>query len=305
MSFITPLFLIAISAALLPVLFHFVRKMKAKQVPFGSLMFLKATPKELIKRRRLRDLLLMALRAAIFGLLAFVFARPFIPQDRLPFVTQRQDESVVILIDHSYSMQVGDLFERAKQEVLSRLDAAGSNDEFSLIAFGDDARQLTPLTGDLALHRTVATELTVGNRPTDFYNPLRLAAEILKDARHDDRTIVLISDYQRGGFAGRKRAVELVEQRVSACEVRIAAVGEIPNRRKSAGEPVCLHGWLCSGSRKLSGLIGTALALDCSDEASLGLLFVDAEERRVGKGAEDPLDFAGLDLEGDEAPFST
>ncbi len=202
MSFITPLFLIGISAALLPVLFHFVRKMKAKQVPFGSLMFLKATPKELIKRRRLRDLLLMALRAAIFGLLAFAFARPFIPQESLPFVAQRQDQSVVILIDHSYSMQVGDLFERAREEVLTRLDAAGSNDEFSLIAFGDDVRQLTPLSRDLALHRAVATELTVGNRPTDFYNPLRLATEVLKDARHDDRAIVFISDFQRGGFTG-------------------------------------------------------------------------------------------------------
>ena len=202
MSFINTFFLLGISAALLPVLFHFVRKMKANQVQFGSLMFLKATPKELIKRRRLRDLLLMALRAAIFGLLAFAFARPFIPQESLPFVAQRQDQSVVILIDQSYSMQVGDLFERARQEVLGRLDAAGSNDEFSLIAFGDDARQLTPLSRDLALHRAVAAELSVGNRPTDFYNPLRLAAEILQDARHDDRTIVFISDFQLGGFAG-------------------------------------------------------------------------------------------------------
>ena len=101
MSFINTFFLFAISAALLPVLFHFVRKMKAKKVPFGSLMFLKATPKELIKKRRLRDLLLMALRAAIFGLLAFAFARPFIPKDRIPFLAQRQDQSVVILIDRS------------------------------------------------------------------------------------------------------------------------------------------------------------------------------------------------------------
>ena len=202
MSFINTFFLFAISAAVLPVLFHFVRKMKAKKVPFGSLMFLKATPKELIKKRRLRDLLLMALRAAIFGLLAFAFARPFIPKDRIPFISQRQDQSVVILIDRSYSMQVGDLFERARQEVLDRLDAAGRNDEFSLIAFADDVQQLTPLTRDLSLHRGVVSTLELSNRPTDFYNPLRLAAEVLRDARHDDRTLVLISDFQRNGFAG-------------------------------------------------------------------------------------------------------
>ena len=224
MSFITPLFLIAVSAALLPVLFHFVRKMKAKQVPFGSLMFLKATPKELIKRRRLRDLLLMAMRAAIFGLLAFAFARPFIPKESLPFVSQRQDESVVILIDQSYSMQVGDLFERTRQEVLSRLDAAGSDDEFSLIAFGDDTRQLTPLSDDLALHRAVVAELTAGNRPTDYYNPLRLAAEVLTDARHDARTIVLISDFQRSGFTGSLENWEL-DDAIAFVPVKIAADG--------------------------------------------------------------------------------
>lgn len=227
MSFINAFFLFGISAALLPVLFHFVRKMKAKKVPFGSLMFLKATPKELIKKRRLRDLLLMALRAAIFGLLAVAFARPFLPQERIPFISQRQDQSVVILIDRSYSMQVDDLFERAKQEVLDRLDAAGSNDEFSLIAFADDAQQLTPLSSDLALHRGVVGTLDVSNRPTDFYNPLRLASEILKDARHDARTLVLISDYQRNGFAGSLENWRL-DANVAFVPVKIAP-GDVDN----------------------------------------------------------------------------
>ena len=222
MSFITPLFLIGLSAALLPVLFHFVRKMKVKQIPFGSLMFLKATPKELIKRRRLRDLLLMALRAAVFALLAFAFARPFIPQDRLPFLAQQQEQSVVILIDDSYSMQVGDLFERARQAVRDRLDAAAGNDEFALIAFGGDARQLTPLSTDLALHRNVLEGLTAGNQATDFYNPLRLAAEVLQDARHDDRTIVFISDFQRNGWTGSLENWELDDD-IAFVPVKIAA----------------------------------------------------------------------------------
>ncbi len=227
MSFINAFFLVGLSAALLPVLFHFVRKMKAKQVPFGSLMFLKATPKELIKRRRLRDLLLMALRASIFALLAFAFARPFIPQESLPFVSQQQDQSIVVLIDHSYSMQAGDLFEQARQEVLNRLDAAGSDDEFSLIAFADDVQQLTPLSTDLALHRTIANELAVGNRPTDFYNPLRLAAEVLQDARHDDRTIVFISDFQRNGFSGSLENWDLDED-ITFVPVKLSA-GDLNN----------------------------------------------------------------------------
>lgn len=221
MSFINPIFLFAVGAALLPVLFHFVRKMKAKQVPFGSLMFLKATPKELIKKRRLRDLLLMALRAAIFGLLAFAFARPFIPQEQIPFIPQREDQSVVMLIDNSYSMQVGDLFERVRQEVRERLDAAAGNDEFSLIVFADDTRQLTPLSDDLSLHRSVIDGLDVSYRPTDYYNPLRMAAEVLQDARNDNRSIVLISDFQRNGFAGSLENWELDDD-ITFVPVKIA-----------------------------------------------------------------------------------
>ena len=247
MSFINGFFLFAISAALLPVLFHFVRKMKAKKVPFGSLMFLKATPKELIKKRRLRDLLLMALRAAIFGLLAFAFARPFIPQDQIPFIPQRQDQSVVILLDRSYSMQVGDVFERARQEVLDRLDAAGRNDEFSVIAFADDAQQLTPLSSDLALHRNVVGTLDLSYRPTDFYNPLRLAAEVLKDARYDDRTLVLISDFQRNGFAGSlenwtlDEDVAFVPVKIAPDEVHNAYVEEFDLTTKRTAEDVAVR----------------------------------------------------------------
>lgn len=190
-------------AALLPVLYHFVRKMKAKKVPFSSLMFLRATPKELIKRRRLRDILLMTIRAFIFALLALAFARPFIPQEQIPFISQRDDQSVVILLDNSYSMQYDDLFDQAKQEVLNRLEAGGNRDEFSIIAFSDVAQQVTALSQDRAVHRNVVENtIVISNRPTDFYEPLRLAEEVLKEAQHDDKTVVLISDFQRIGWTG-------------------------------------------------------------------------------------------------------
>ncbi len=246
-SFINPFFLFALGAAALPVLFHFVRKMRAKKVPFGSLMFLKATPKELIKKRRLRDLLLLAVRTAMFALLALAFARPFISQEKLPFLPQQDDQSVVILIDNSYSMQVGDVFERARQEVLRRLDEARPGDEFALVAFSDDAQQLTPLGDDLTLHRTLARSLAPSNRPTDFYTPLRLAAEILRDARHDDRAVVLVSDFQQGGWTGAldnwklDADVAFVPVKVAADAVDNAYVAAFNLTTKRAGSRVAVR----------------------------------------------------------------
>lgn len=247
MSFINPFFLIAISAAVLPVLFHFVRKMRAKKVPFGSLMFLKATPKELIKKRRLRDLLLLAIRAAMFVLLALAFARPFLPQEQLPFLPQREDQSVVLLIDNSYSMQAGDLLEQARQAALERLGAAEGNDEFAVIAFADDVQQLTPLDDDLALHRNVVEALEASYRATDFYNPLRRAAEILQDARHKNQTVVLISDFQRGGWTGAldnwklDNSITFVPVKIGGGEVNNAYVEAFDLTKKRTGSQVALR----------------------------------------------------------------
>lgn len=203
MSFINSFFLFALGAAALPVLFHLVRKMKAKKVAFSSLMFLKATPKELVRKRRLKDILLMAIRAGIFALLAFAFARPFIPEERIPFISQEQTQSVVFLIDASYSMQMDDAFEQARQAALDRITTAGPEDEFAVVAFSNEATQLTPLSSDREIHTSVLRNtLQVSNRTTDFYKPLRLAEEILQDARNEEKVVVLLSDLQRNGWTG-------------------------------------------------------------------------------------------------------
>lgn len=201
MSFITPFFLFAAVTAILPVLYHLIRKMRAKTVLFSSLMFIKATPKELIKRRRLRDLILMLTRAAILGLLAFAFARPFIPREKIPFISQDLDRSKVILLDNSYSLQYENVFDKAKNEAIKIIDASGPNDEISIVLFSDKTNQLSELSKDKNLHKSVlGRSVKVSNHPTVFYNPVKLAEEILKDATNPVIEIILISDFQSSGW---------------------------------------------------------------------------------------------------------
>jgi hypothetical protein len=202
-SFITPTFLFAAAAAVLPVIYHLIRKMRARKVKFSSLLFLKATPKALIKRRKLRDIVLLILRTCIFGLLALVFARPFFPQKSLPVVMQADDSSTVILLDVSYSMQYDDRLEKAKSEALKIIGDLNGLDEIAIVAFSDHAEQVAELSGDGTLLRSAVNgTVKASNRTTDFYQPLRLAAEILKNARHQRRSVVLISDFQKNGWSG-------------------------------------------------------------------------------------------------------
>ncbi len=219
MSFINTIFLFAIGAAAIPIILHFVRRMKAKRVAFSSLMFLSESPKQLVKKRRLRDLLLMAVRASMVALLALAFARPFLPPEFVPFTSRAENESVVLLLDTSFSMWAGAAadngapgitsdaavmaFAAAKAEALDRIESADASDEIAVVTFSDSPRQLTELDRDKSLHRAALGLVSEPDyRPTSFYEALRLADEILQDAQHEQRRVVLLSDLQQNGWPG-------------------------------------------------------------------------------------------------------
>ena len=248
MSFINPIFLFAASAALLPILYHLIRKIRARKVKFSSLLFLKATPKALIRKRRLRDLLLLVVRALILGLLALAFARPFIPRESIPLISQVQDKSVVILLDNSYSMQYRNFFERAKEEAVNRIDNAGSADEFAVVVFSEEPQQVSRLSDDIALHKNIVVNaVTVSNRITDLYKPLRLAEEILKDAKHNEQQIVLISDFQSNGWSSQfenwniEQNITFIPKKIAEEKVTNFYINRFTHNQKRIGEATAVQ----------------------------------------------------------------
>ena len=97
----------------MPVLVHLVRRTQARRVEFPSLMFLRRIEQKTIKKRKLRNLLLLALRCAALALLALAFARPYFTAHN-PQAAGTDRASSVILIDGSYSMRYANLFDRAQ-----------------------------------------------------------------------------------------------------------------------------------------------------------------------------------------------
>ena len=109
MGFLAPWFLAGLAAVGLPVWLHLLRKHKATPVPFSSLMFFERRTQSSIKHRRLRYLVLFALRALLFALLAVAFAHPYLPRTLLP--ASRSGEVTVFAIDNSLSMRAAGLLE--------------------------------------------------------------------------------------------------------------------------------------------------------------------------------------------------
>ena len=82
-------------------------------------MFFEQHTQSSIKHRRLRYLLLFALRTALILLIALAFAHPYIERKSLPF--QHTGEITVLAIDNSLSMRAGDRFDQAKQMAKSAI----------------------------------------------------------------------------------------------------------------------------------------------------------------------------------------
>lgn len=204
LAFLTPLFLYGALAALIPLLLHLIKRERAQKRVFSTLRFLKASPHEVIRQQKLRRLLLLLLRMAAFALLAAIFARPFIRDSARAAMIGPKPRAVAILLDTSYSMGLGGRLERAKQQALELIRSVHHGDQVVLIEFstqGHVLKELSPETGSLP--GAIASRVMLSHRATNYLEALRLADDHVNRSGFTDRTIFLISDFQKAGWEHR------------------------------------------------------------------------------------------------------
>src|SRR5689334_6257302 len=104
MGLLSPWFLAGIAALGVPIYLHLLRRHSTTPKPFSSLMFFERRTQSSIKHRRLRYLLLLALRLALLALIVFAFADPYINR---PAVSAKGGSLLLVVIDDSFSMRAG------------------------------------------------------------------------------------------------------------------------------------------------------------------------------------------------------
>ena len=202
MVFLTPLFLIGLLAALIPVAIHLIRREKPPKVMFSTIRFLKKTSKKLVLFQHLQQIALLLLRAAVIVLLVLAFARPLFNQS-VARLLDADPQSAVILLDLSMSMRWQDNFDQAKAEALAVVDRLSGGDEVGLIAFSGAAEVVRELdTEGGQLRELIESFGEPGFGSTRYYPNLRLADQMLEDSRYENRAIYLISDFQEVGLQG-------------------------------------------------------------------------------------------------------
>lgn len=104
MNFIHPAFLGALGALSIPLAIHFLRSRKLKQLELGTLRFVQEAMAETTRWQRLREWLLLLMRLLIIALAAFLFARPFLKQNKPPPGMEAGSEWICVL-DASASLR--------------------------------------------------------------------------------------------------------------------------------------------------------------------------------------------------------
>lgn len=200
MAFLAPIFLLGLLAAAIPIAIHLIRKEKPPKVPFSTLRFFKTTSRKQFLFQRLQQLLLMLLRAAVLGFIAFAFARPFVNESLSGFANVAP-RSVMVLLDNSMSMRYDDYADRAQEKVEDIINELRPGDEAGLIVFSENVVDVVGLTGEFDSLRTGLSQLNEESfGTTRYFPPLRLADEILAEGKFEEKTIYLVSDFYANGM---------------------------------------------------------------------------------------------------------
>ena len=199
MTFLTPLFLLGLAALAVPVLIHLTQRERTTVVEFPSLMFLRKIPYESVKRRRLRDLLLLALRAAALALIIAAFARPFLRGSEL-VASGGGAREVVVLLDRSYSMGAADTWARAQQAARQAVQSLTGLDRVSLVLFDSSTELVLRSSADVSRVVAEIDRAQPSAGATRYAPALKVASSVLAESSLPRKEAVLVSDFQRVGW---------------------------------------------------------------------------------------------------------
>jgi Aerotolerance regulator N-terminal/von Willebrand factor type A domain len=201
MSFLTPLFLVGLAGLAIPVILHLIQRERKNVVQFPSLMFLRRIPYQSVRRRRIRNWLLLLMRLAALALIVLAFARPFLRRAEIAAGASGARE-VVVLLDRSYSMGYGGKWPQALAAAQNAIQGLSSGDRGSVVLFSSSTEVALRSAPDKGRLLAAVSGVQPGSGATRFGPALKLAGSILSESALPRREAILISDFQRGGWQG-------------------------------------------------------------------------------------------------------
>lgn len=213
MIFLNPAVLFGLLAASIPVLIHLLNLKKLKKIEFSTLSFLKELQKNKIRKLKLKQWLLLALRVLIILFLVTAFARPTLKGFALGGTTSAAKTTAVFILDNTYSMSAvdanGSYFNQAKQAITELLQNLQEGDEAALVLVSDQGNEKIKPTLNLDEFSKQLKDAAVSYSSGTLNHSLIRAAEILGESRNFNKEIYLLSDFQKGRLSEEKSLPDL------------------------------------------------------------------------------------------------
>ena len=204
MSFLSPLILWALPAALIPWLINIWIRKTGRKIEFSNLYLIRKIKSQTLSQSNLRNSILTLLRCAIIFLLIFSYAGPI----KYGSATKKTRIDLAVLIDESYSMGYLEggktRFYWLIKSLSSLLKQMKPQDRTLLIPFSSDITvpmtYLSWASPEASLKNLSSLHLGYGT--TDFNFPLQKLKNLWPDSDTEKHIVLVLSDGAKHGFRG-------------------------------------------------------------------------------------------------------
>ncbi len=211
MGFFAPLFLLGALAIALPIWLHRLQTQSSDRQSFSSAMLLETTEERVHLQKKLKYLVLLALRIALLLMIALAFAKPFL--NRPPtLLTAGAAGTHLILVDTSVSMSRTGVFDQAIAVAGQVVDDVPPGALLQLLDVDDALHIGSSLSADKANHRAAVSRLKVSALRLDFGRAMA-AVDRLAESLPPPVTLYVISDFQDSAMP--VRFADVVPSRVT------------------------------------------------------------------------------------------
>jgi len=215
MTFLNPAILFGLLAASIPIIIHLLNLRKLKKIEFSTLQFLKELQKNKIRKIKIKQWLLLALRVLIILCIVTAFARPTLVGVSIGGTTSAAKTTAVFILDDTFSMSVvdqnGSYFNQVKETLKDLLKQFEEGDEFALVLASYQPDEIEMTSNRSKFGQTVDA-VTISHSSGKLNNAMIKAAQLIGDAKNFNKEIYLFTDFQKGRLALDNEITDLKEQ---------------------------------------------------------------------------------------------
>ena len=214
MIFLNPAILFGLLAASIPVIIHLFNLRKLKKIEFSTLAFLKELQKNKIRKIKLKQWILLALRVLIILFIVMAFARPALQSIQIGGTTSAAKTTAIFILDDTFSMSVvdqkGSYFNQSKEIISRVISQLQEGDEVGLILVSAPKME-NKLTSNLSEFIKNVEQLDLSYSSGDLNSTIVKASQLISESKNFNREIYVLSDFQKNKITNKNINNDLSE----------------------------------------------------------------------------------------------